>query len=191
VKQATKVGKKKNMLTPTTFSLLHATDFADRLTYQIIPPLKAGMLVIADRYAFTAFARDSSRGVERQWVRDVYSFAVRPDIAFYYRVSVECSLARLTSARAKIKYYEAGMDLNLSRDVAESFCIFQGRVVDEYDSMVDEFGLRVMSAELAIDVQQQEMRRIVEAEMGDYLGRHGTRAHLRADRPTPVWGRAQ
>ena len=185
VKQATKVGKKKNMLTPATFSLLHATDFADRLTYQIVPPLKAGMLVIADRYAFTAFARDSSRGVDRQWVRDVYSFAVRPDIAFYFRVSVECSLARLTSARAKIKYYEAGMDLNLSRDLAESFCLFQGRVVEEYDSMVDEFGLRVMNAELPIDVQQQEMRRIVEEEMGDYLGHNGHRPYTRVSRAAP------
>ena len=78
VKAATKTGKKKNALTPMTFSLLHATDFADRLLYKIIPPLKAGMIVLADRYAYTAFARDATRGVDRQWVRELYSFAVRP-----------------------------------------------------------------------------------------------------------------
>ena len=75
VKAATKTGKKKNSLTPMTFSLLHATDFADRLLYNIIPPLKAGMIVLADRYAYTAFARDVARGVDRQWVRELYSFA--------------------------------------------------------------------------------------------------------------------
>ena len=76
VKAATKTGKKKNSLTPMTFSLLHATDFADRLLYNIIPPLKAGMIVLADRYAYTAFARDAARGVDRRWVRELYSFAV-------------------------------------------------------------------------------------------------------------------
>jgi dTMP kinase len=92
VKAATKTGKKKNALTPMTFSLLHATDFADRLLYKIIPPLKAGMIVLADRYTYTAFARDVTRGVDRQWVRDLYSFAVRPDLALYFRVPIDVSL---------------------------------------------------------------------------------------------------
>src|SRR5213595_3184625 len=92
VKAATKSGKKKNSLTPMTFSLLHATDFADRLLYKIIPPLKAGMIVLADRYAYTAFARDATRGVDRQWVRGLYSFAVRPDLALYFRVPIDVSL---------------------------------------------------------------------------------------------------
>ena len=89
VKAATKTGKKKNALTPMTFSLLHATDFADRLLYKIIPPLKAGMIVLADRYTYTAFARDATRGVDRQWVRELYSFAVRPDLALYFRVPID------------------------------------------------------------------------------------------------------
>src|SRR5512147_2698123 len=92
VKKATKMGKKKNMLTPTTFSLLHATDFADRFIYQILPPLKAGMVVVADRYAFTGFARDAARGVDPQWVREVYSFALRPDVTFYFQVNTSVSL---------------------------------------------------------------------------------------------------
>src|SRR5262245_4813518 len=124
VKAATKTGKKKNSLTPMTFSLLHATDFADRLLYKIIPPLKAGMIVLADRYTYTAFARDATRGVDRQWVRDLYSFAVRPDVSLYFRVPIEVSLDRLTARRVKLKFYEAGMDLGWSSNPAESFRLF-------------------------------------------------------------------
>ena len=142
VKAATKTGKKKNALTPMTFSLLHATDFADRLLYKIIPPLKAGMIVLADRYAYTAFARDATRGVDRQWVRELYSFAVRPDLALYFRVPIDVSLDRLMARRVKLKFYEAGMDLGWSANPVESFRLFQGKVLDEYDRLVDEFGLR-------------------------------------------------
>jgi dTMP kinase len=181
VKQATKQGKKKNMLTPTTFSLLHATDFADRFMYQIIPPLKAGMVVVADRYAFTSFARDTARGVHPQWVRALYSFAVRPDISFYFQVPVQVSLSRLLSARAKIKFYEAGMDLNLSNDLAESFRVFQGRVVHEYDMMSVEYGFHVIDAQRPIDAQQRDVRAIVEREMSDYLARYKAESSAQAD----------
>jgi dTMP kinase len=170
VKNATRMGKKKDLLTPTTFSLLHATDFADRLYFKIVPALKAGLVVLADRYAYTAFGRDVARGVSPSWVRKLYSFAVRPDAAFYFRVPVETSLERLLRGRTKIKYHEAGMDLHLSDDVLESFKIFQGRIIDEYDQMVDEFGLRVVDATLEIDDQQQEVRDIV-AEMLRVTGR--------------------
>src|SRR2546429_3276463 len=116
VKAATKTGKKKNALTPMTFSLLHATDFADRLLYKILPPLKAGMIVLADRYAYTAFARDVVRGCDRDWVRRVYQFAPRPDRAFYFQVPIEVSVNPILSGRAKIKEYEAGMDMQLAAD---------------------------------------------------------------------------
>src|SRR5512136_2108357 len=86
VKSTTRLGKKRKMFTPTTFSLLQATDFADRWENRILPLLKAGVIVVADRYAFTAFGRDVARGVGRQWVRNLYSFAIQPDIAFYFRV---------------------------------------------------------------------------------------------------------
>src|SRR5437667_4070811 len=95
VKKATKEGKKTDSLTPTTFSLLHATDFADRLNYQIIPPLKAGMIVLADRYAYTAFARDVVRGVSPSWVRNLYDFAVKPDISFYFDVPIDVACERI------------------------------------------------------------------------------------------------
>jgi dTMP kinase len=174
VKAATKTGKKKNALTPMTFSLLHATDFADRLLYKIVPPLKAGMIVLADRYAYTAFARDATRGVDRQWVRELYSFAVRPDLALYFRVPIDVSVDRLMARRVKLKFYEAGMDLGWSTNPVESFRMFQGKVLDEYDQLVQEFGLEVVDAKGSITEQQRYVRTLVaqhvktsQAEMTD------------------------
>src|ERR671919_2432413 len=165
VKAATKAGKKKNALTPMTFSLLHATDFADRLLYNIIPPLKAGMIVLADRYAYTAFARDVTRGVDRRWVRELYSFAVKPDLAVYFRVPIEVSTDRLLARRVKLKFYEAGMDMGWSSNIVESFRIFQGRVLDEYDRIVDEFGLSVIGAVGSITDQQRTFRKLVSQHL--------------------------
>ena len=144
-----------------TFSLLHATDFADRLLYNIVPPLKAGMIVLADRYAYTAFARDATRGVERRWVRELYSFAVRPDLALYFRVPIDVSLDRLMARRVKLKFYEAGMDLGWSTNPVESFRLFQGKVLDEYDRMVEEFGLEVIDAAGSITEQQRLVRQLI------------------------------
>jgi dTMP kinase len=177
VRRSMRRGKKKDLLTPTTFSLLHAVDFADRLTYKIIPPLKAGMVVLADRYIYTAYARDVARGVHPDWVRAVYHFAPRPDLALYFRVPIEISLDRLLTGRAKLKYHEAGMDLGLSSDPAESFRMFQSRVLDEYDRLVGEFGLRVVEATGDIHTQQLLVRRMARAVLRDY---HGTVADLAA-----------
>src|SRR5881227_782399 len=150
VKAVTKRGKKKKTLTPMTFSLLHATDFAHRLVHNILPPLKAGMIVLADRYVYTAFARDVVRGCDPIWVRKVYQFAPRPDLAFYFNVPIEVSIARVLSGRAKIKDYEAGMDLKLAKDHVESFRIFQSRILDEYAKVVGEYGLTEIDATLSI-----------------------------------------
>jgi dTMP kinase len=165
VKAATKTGKKKNALTPMTFSLLHATDFADRLLYKIIPPLKAGMIVLADRYSYTAFARDATRGVDRQWVRELYSFAVKPDLVLYFRVPIDVSLDRLMARRVKLKFYEAGMDLGWSNNPVESFRLFQGKVLDEYDRIVDEYGLEVISAAGSITEQQRLVRSLISRQV--------------------------
>jgi len=165
VKAATKTGKKKNALTPMTFSLLHATDFADRLLYNIIPPLKAGMIVLADRYTYTAFARDAARGVDRRWVRELYSFAVRPDLAVYFRVPIDTSIDRLMARRVKLKFYEAGMDMGWSTNAAESFRIFQGKVLDEYDRCVEEYGMSVIPASGSITDQQRVFRKLVSQHL--------------------------
>ncbi|HEY0752725.1 MAG TPA: thymidylate kinase [Ktedonobacteraceae bacterium] len=161
VKKTTSKGKKKQLLSPRTFSLIHATDFADRTEHDIIPPLKAGAIVLADRYIYTAFARDVARGVDRQWVRELYQFAVKPTVAFYYRVPLDISLNRILTGRTELKYYEAGLDLGLSNDPHESFKLFQKRIVSEYEAMVDEFGLTVMDATLPITEQQRHMREII------------------------------
>ena len=144
-----------------TFSLLHATDFADRLLYKIIPPLKAGMIVLADRYAYTAFARDATRGVDRKWVRELYSFAVRPDLTLYFRVPIDVSLDRLLARRVKLKFYEAGMDLGWSTNPTDSFRLFQGKVLGEYDRLVDEYGLEVVNAVGSITEQQRVVRSLL------------------------------
>jgi dTMP kinase len=169
VRGTTRRGKKKQMFTPTTFSLIHATDFADRLERYIVPVLKAGAVVCADRYAYTAFARDVARGVSRKWVRNVYRFAVRPNLAFYFRVPLDVALNRILGGRAALKYYEAGMDLNLSRDVEESFRIFQSRILEEYEAMGSEMGFHVIDATLSIEEQQQQMRSVVVENIGDAL----------------------
>ncbi len=169
VRGTTRRGKKKQMFTPTTFSLIHATDFADRLERYILPLLKAGAVVCADRYAYTAFARDVARGVTRQWVRNLYRFAVRPNLAFYFRVPLDVALDRILGGRSAIKYYEAGMDLALSRDVEESFRIFQSRILDEYDAMAAEMGFHIIDATQSIEEQQQQMRSIVLRHLGSSL----------------------
>ncbi|HEY7219879.1 MAG TPA: dTMP kinase [Candidatus Binatia bacterium] len=161
VHEVTKRGKKKKMLTPMTFSLIHATDFADRTEHHIIPPLKAGAVVLADRYIYTAFARDVVRGVSPKWVRELYGFAVKPTVAFYFRTPLDVAMKRILGGRDAIKYYEAGMDLDLSDDIEESFRRFQDRIIDEYERMIDEFGLVVVDATRSIEEQQSEVRRIV------------------------------
>jgi len=169
VRQTTKRGKKKQLLTPTTFSLIHAVDFAHRHQQQIISALKAGAIVLADRYIYTAFARDAARGVDREWVREVYSFAVRPTVSLYFRVPLEESLRRIMTGRPRLKYYEAGLDLGLSDDPYESFRIFQGRILREYDGIVKECGLTVVDASLPLVTQQEIVRGIIRPHLDGAL----------------------
>jgi dTMP kinase len=169
VKATTKKGKKKQMLTPASFSLIHAADMADRLERQILPALKAGAIVLADRYIYTAFGRDVARGVAPEWVRKVYAFAIEPTVAFYFRVPLEESLRRILGGRPTLKYYEAGMDAGLSDDPYESFALFQGRIMEEYDKMVEEFGLTVIDATLPLPEQQEIVRVIIEPMLSGAL----------------------
>jgi len=165
VRNITKRGKKKQMLTPASFSLIHATDFADRMEHNIIPLLKAGAVVLCDRYIYTAFARDVVRGMDPKWVRELYSFAARPTVAFYFRVPLEVAMGRITYGRNGFKFYEAGMDLGLSEDQEQSFKLFQSRIVEEYEKMVPEFDVTVIDATLPIEKQQAQMRQIVKARL--------------------------
>ncbi len=171
VRGTTRRGKKKQMFTPTTFSLIHATDFADRLERHIVPMLEAGAVVCADRYAYTAFARDVARGVSRSWVRNLYRVAVQPDIAFYFRVPLQVALDRILGGRAALKYYEAGMDLNLSSNIQESFGLFQSRIRKEYEAMSEEVGFRVIDATGSIQDQQRHVRAVVREQIGEAIDR--------------------
>ena len=161
VKRATSKGKKRNLLTPTTFSLIHATDLADRFERQILPLLQAGYVVLSDRYVFTAYVRDVVRGCGPLWVRNLYSFAARPDITMYFRVPLEVALSRILSSRPNLKYFEAGMDLGLSSDIHESFRLFQGRLFEEYERLSKEFNFIVIDADRPIEAQQAQVRRII------------------------------
>lgn len=167
VKEITSRGKKKGLLTPTTFSLLHATDFADRYERNILPLLEAGYFVLADRYVFTAYARDIVRGCHPGWVRKIYSYAAKPDLTFYFRVPVDVAVSRILAGRPKLKYYEAGMDMNLSNDPYESYRIFQGRIVEQYESMVEGEGLVAIDANRGIEEQQVEVRARVTKLFGE------------------------
>ena len=166
ISQTTKLAKKKNMLSPRTFSLLHAVDFADRLKQVIAPALKAGFIVLADRYAYTAFARDVARGVDPNWVRGVYDFAIKPDLAVYFDIDPKTSLERICSNRAP-KFYEAGMDLKISNDPYESYVIFQSRVIEEYKNMLGEFGIVKLDANDTIHKKQVEIRKMLKKILQD------------------------
>jgi len=177
VKGATRRGKKQQSLTPTTFSLVHATDFAHRYERHIVPLLRAGYVVLCDRYAFTALARDAVRGCDREWVRNLYSFATVPDITFFFDVPLATAIGRIMAGRPLLKFHEAGMDLGLSTDPAESFRLFQGRIRDEYERLAIEYRFTRMDATRSIEAQQQQMRSIVaRLDLARYARRGGTNA---------------
>lgn len=161
VKGTTRRGKKRHLLSPVSFSLIHAADFASRINAQILPALQAGAIVLADRYVYTAFARDAVRGMSREWLRGIYSFAPPPTLAFYFDVPLGEAVRRIMDGRPELKYYEAGMDLGLADDPAESFRLYQGRIRDEYEALLQEFGLVRMNATERLVAQQQHMRALV------------------------------
>lgn len=161
VKSATRRGKKRHLLTPVTFSLIHAADFADRYERQILPLLRSGHLVLADRYIYTAFARDGARGCPVEWLRNLYQYAVTPDVTFYFRAPLEVAIRRILSGRPRLKYYEAGMDLGLSLDPIESFTKFQGLTLARYDQMVQTDNFVLMDGTLPVHQLQQKMRDVV------------------------------
>src|SRR5438552_13080757 len=132
VKAATRRGKQRRLLTPTTFSLLHAADFADRCERQIMPLLQGDYLVLADRYVYTAFARDGARGCPQKWLRNLYRFAPVSDITCYFRAPLQVAVQRILSGRTQLQYYEAAMHLALSSPPAESFRRFQPLILERY-----------------------------------------------------------
>src|SRR5204862_1687664 len=141
---------------------LYATDFADRLEKEIIPALKAGFVVLTDRYIYTALARAGARGVDRPWLRSLYGFAIAPHLVFYLNIDVKTLIGRVLESRG-MDFWESGMDMKTGDDIYESFRSYQQRLLREYASMADEFHFRVVDARRSVDRIQDELRKQVEA----------------------------
>jgi len=156
------LAKSSNTLNKLTFVLLYATDFADRLEKEIIPALKAGFVVLSDRYIFTALARAGVRGVDRQWLRNLYGFAIAPHMVFYLTIDVKTLIGRILASRG-MDFWESGMDLKHGDDIYDSFRAYQNKLLREYASMGDEFHFRVVDARRTVDRIQDELRRQVSA----------------------------
>ncbi len=165
------LAKSSNTLNKLTFVLLYACDFADRLEKEIIPALKAGFIVLADRYIFTAFARAGVRGVDRDWMRRLYGFALVPHLVFYLKIDVD-ALARRMLQASGIEYWEAGMDMKAGDDIFDSFRNYQRQLLKEYGAMSDEFGFRVLDGRKSIKAIQEELRRRVGEFLSDRVTRN-------------------
>jgi dTMP kinase len=151
------VAKAGNILDRWSLSLLYATDFADRLEHQIIPALRSGFVVLADRYIFTALARDFVRSADRKWIRDVFGFALIPDLVCYLRIDVETLALRVIETTG-MNYWESGMDLRLGTDLYDSFKKYQSLLIEEFDKMALEFRFNVVDARKSPEEIQNELR---------------------------------
>jgi dTMP kinase len=142
--------KKGTTLGRVTMALFYATDFADRLEHEIIPALKAGFIVLADRYIYTLIGRALVRGIDPEWIREVYGFALKPDQIFYLRAGVDDLVSRVLQEEG-FDYWESGMDLHLGDDLFESFVEYQNRMIGQFDKMVEDYGFKVIDASHPID----------------------------------------
>lgn len=159
--KAIEVAKQGNILDRWSFSLLYATDFADRLEHQIIPALRSGFIVLADRYIYTAFARDVVRSGDRSWIRDVFGFAVVPDLVCYLRIDVDTLALRVIETKG-MNFWESGMDLKLGGDLYDSFKKYQGLLIEEFDKMAEEFKFEVVDARKPPEEIQEALRSKIE-----------------------------
>jgi len=158
------LAKSSNTLNKLTFVLLYACDFADRLEKEIIPALKAGFIVLADRYIYTAIARAGVRGVDSQWIRRLYGFAIAPHLVFYLKIDAD-ALARRVLQEGGMSYWESGMDMKSGDDIYDSFRTYQRSLLKEYAAMSDEFGFRLLEGRKSINAIQEELRR----QVGEFL----------------------
>ena len=156
------IAKSSNTLNKLTFVLLYATDFADRLEKEIIPALKAGFIVLTDRYIYTALARAGVRGVDRAWLRNLYGFAIAPHLVFYLKIDVDTLIGRVLESRG-MDFWESGMDLKGGDDIYDSFRAYQSKLLREYASMADEFHFRNVDARRPIEQIQEELQKQVAA----------------------------
>jgi len=165
-----------------TMQLYYATDFADRLENEMLPALRAGFVVLTDRYIYSAIARAAVRGNDPDWVRSVYEIALVPDLILYLRVArAEELVSRVLESGRKFNYWESGMDLNLGADFYDSFVEYQSRLLREFDRMSGEYGFRVVDASRSIRRVASDLRRavarVIEAdELSAQSGDEATKA---------------
>lgn len=162
--QAITDAKMGHSLHRLTYCLMYATDLADRLEYQILPALKSGFVVLADRYIYTAIARGIARGADKEWLRDLYGFAVIPDLVFYLQLPVRDLVPRVLAA-GKMNYWESGLDMNYGDDLYDSFLAYQSELVHQFDLMAEEYRFTTLDARLSPQAIQKQLRR----EVGAYL----------------------
>jgi dTMP kinase len=163
VGQAITDAKAGHSLNRLTYALMYATDLADRMEYQIIPALKSGFIVLADRYFYTAIARGIVRGADPEWLRDLYGFAVEPDLVCYLQLSVKELIPRVL-ATGKMNYWESGMDMNYGDDLYDSFVSYQGALIEQFDDMALAYNNFVtLDAREEPKVTQQRLRSAVAA----------------------------
>ena len=145
-----KKAKEGNILGPVTSSLFYATDFADRLENLMIQALRAGFIVLTDRYVYSLMARAIVRGVSPRWIQNAYSFALKPTAVFYLRIGVEELIPRVIF-HTGFDYWESGMDLHLGNDMYESFCKYQSALMNEFESMAEQYQFHVIDASRSVD----------------------------------------
>src|SRR5437762_13070020 len=148
-----------NILSRTTLSLFYATDFADQLENIILPALKAGFIVLADRYVYTLMARDMVRGMNEAWLKNVYSIAPVPDAVFYLAVEPEELVQRNLSKNATLDYWESGMDLGLSRDMFDSFVQYQTAMQSAFRQLQKSYGFTIVNGNRSVDAITSELRK--------------------------------
>jgi dTMP kinase len=158
--------KQGNVLTHTTLSLFYATDFFDQLVHEIIPALRAGLIVLADRYVYTLMARAIVRGANPAWTRNLYSPAIVPDAVFYFRVGAAQLVERNFQKNPTLDYWESGMDLGLSSDMFDSFIRYQRLIAAEFQRMAKDHAFTVINANLRVETIQRDLRR----QIGRHLG---------------------
>jgi dTMP kinase len=157
--------KNGNILSRTTLSLFYATDFADQLENSIIPALKAGFIVLADRYIYTLMARDLVRGMDRKWLQNLYGIALVPDAVFYLKVSPEVLVQRNFAKDFALDYWESGMDLGLSRDMFDSFLKYQGLMAKQFEKLQSSFGFSIIQGDRSLDEINAELKHKTEQVM--------------------------
>jgi dTMP kinase len=156
--------KRNLMLGKRTLSLFYAADFADQLENKIIPALRAGYIVLADRYIYTLMARDAVRGISRRWSHNLFGFAVKPDLVYYLDVDPNELVHRVFQKNSSLDYYESGADLRLSEDMLESFIKYQRLIGKEFQRMQKQYGIVPINGNrTVVEINSELQDRIIKA----------------------------